>query len=123
MKNLIFYARLISRQEYPGEFGGTATAAQAEAPISPQALKFDIERYVVEGNTVLKPAAITKILAPYTGTQKDLADVQRALEALQFEYQKAGWGVVTGDLNACDYADHHDVRRNLHAWRQPHRNG
>ena len=71
-----------------------AEAAPADpAPAAP-ALTFDIDRYRVEGNTLLKSDAIAKILQPYVGKQKDFADVQRALEALQIAYQKAGWGAV-----------------------------
>jgi hemolysin activation/secretion protein len=66
----------------------------AEPAATSGALKFDIERYVVEGNTLLKPNAIGDVLRRYTGKQKDFADVQRALEALQAAYQAAGWGVV-----------------------------
>lgn len=70
-------------------------AASAEPSVAaPAALKFDIDRYLVEGNTLLNAAAIGKVLAPYTGKQKDFSDVQRALEALQVAYQKLGWGVV-----------------------------
>ena len=43
---------------------------------------------------MLKKDVIAKSLQPYTGKQKDFADVQRALEALQLAYQKAGWGTV-----------------------------
>jgi hemolysin activation/secretion protein len=65
-----------------------------DEPAPALALKFDIERYVIEGNTLLKPAAIEKVLRPYVGKQKDFADVQRALEAVQIAYQKEGWGAV-----------------------------
>lgn len=69
--------------------------APAEAaPAAPAALRFDIERYVVAGNTLLTQSEITRSLAAYTGKQKDFADVQRALEALQLVYQARGWGVV-----------------------------
>ena len=68
--------------------------AASETATAPAALKFDIDRYVVEGNTLLSPALINKALAPYTGKQKDFGDVQRALDALQVAYQKLGWGVV-----------------------------
>ncbi len=75
-----------------------APAAQpvppADASTSAAALKFDIDRYLVEGNTLLKQDAINKVLGTYTGKQKDFADVQRALEALQIAYQTQGWGAV-----------------------------
>ena len=66
----------------------------ADADVAAPALKFDVERYRVEGNTLLKADAIAKVLQPYVGKEKDFADVQRALEALQIAYQKAGWGAV-----------------------------
>ena len=73
---------------------GVESPAPTETAAAPAALKFDIDRYVVEGNTLLSPASISDTLAPYTGRQKDFGDVQRALEALQLAYQKRGWGVV-----------------------------
>ena len=73
---------------------GVEPPAPTETAAAPAALKFDIDRYVVEGNTLLSPASISDTLAPYTGRQKDFGDVQRALEALQLAYQKRGWGVV-----------------------------
>src|SRR4051794_31078970 len=57
----------------PTRLAQAATSAKPEGPVSPEALKFDIERYVVEGNTLLKANAISTILAPYTGKQKDFA--------------------------------------------------
>jgi len=58
------------------------------------ALRFDIARYLVVGNTMLKPAEISKVLRDYTGRQRDFADVQRALEALQTAYSDKGYGAV-----------------------------
>ena len=69
-------------------------AAPADPVAASPTLKFDIERYKVGGNTLLKKAVVDKVLQPFVGKQKDFADVQRALEALQIAYQKAGWGTV-----------------------------
>ena len=77
-------------QAPPAAADAAAPRDQAAAPM----LRFDIERYEVTGNTLLKKDVIAKSLQPYTGKQKDFADVQRALEALQLAYQKAGWGTV-----------------------------
>ncbi|MCE9641003.1 MAG: BamA/TamA family outer membrane protein, partial [Betaproteobacteria bacterium] len=71
-----------------------AEAPAVADPAAAAALKFDIDRYLVEGNTLLNATAISRVLGTYTGKQKDFADVQRALEALQIAYQKAGWGAV-----------------------------
>jgi hemolysin activation/secretion protein len=65
--------------------------AQQQAPLQ---LRFDIARYVVEGNTLLKPSAIERTLAPYKGKQREFADVQRAVDALQQAYRKAGYAAV-----------------------------
>jgi hemolysin activation/secretion protein len=61
-------------------------------PVAPP--KFEIRRYQVEGNTLLRHETIDRLLAPYTGKAKDFGDVQRALETLQAAYQEAGYGGV-----------------------------
>src|SRR3954468_23972926 len=67
-----------------------AQQPEATAPV----LRFDIQRYQVDGNTLLKPAVIERLVAPYTGKQKDFSDVQRALEALEIAYRDLGYGIV-----------------------------
>ncbi|HET9404513.1 MAG TPA: ShlB/FhaC/HecB family hemolysin secretion/activation protein [Burkholderiales bacterium] len=73
-----------------------APTAPAEiVPVAPVASpKFDIRRYVLEGNTLLAQEKVEQVLGPYTGQSKDFGDVQRALEALQAAYQAAGYGGV-----------------------------
>ena len=75
--------------------------SSAPVPIVPSAPdvaaatpRFDIARYDVQGNTLLKPEVIARTVAPFVGKEKDFADVQRALEALQNVYQAAGYAVV-----------------------------
>ncbi len=58
------------------------------------ALRFDIARYNIVGNTMLKQDEISRALRPYTGRQKDFADVQRALESLQTAYADKGYSAV-----------------------------
>lgn len=70
-----------------------AFVAPAAAPV-PEAPRFDIERFDVQGNSLLDAAEIAAAVAPYTGKRKDFADVQRALEALQLRYQDLGFGTV-----------------------------
>lgn len=65
-----------------------------EPPAAPAAPKFEIRKYVIEGNTLLSAGAIDRLLAPFTGRNKDFGDVQRALETLQGAYQQAGYGGV-----------------------------
>lgn len=69
----------------------SAAAQDAKAPPAP---RFDITRFVVEGNTLLKTSEIEEIVVRYTGKQKEFADVQWALKALQEAYQKKGYGAV-----------------------------
>jgi hemolysin activation/secretion protein len=71
-----------------------APPAPATVPVAPAAPKFEIARYDVEGNTLLKPEVVDRALAPFSGPDKDFGDVQRALEALQLAYQNEGWGGV-----------------------------
>lgn len=56
--------------------------------------RFDISGYQVEGNTLLDPAFIQRLLAPHTGKSRDFGDVQMALEALEAEYRRRGYNVV-----------------------------
>ena len=65
--------------------------AQTEAPAAP---RFDINRFDVQGNTLLTSEEIGAAVGPYTGKSKDFADVQRALESLQQRYQSRGYGTV-----------------------------
>ncbi len=56
-------------------------ALSQQPDAAPAPLRFDINRYEITGNTLLKPAEMARIVAPFTGRQKDFSDVQRALEA------------------------------------------
>lgn len=55
---------------------------------------FEITRFKVEGNTLLPTQEIDKILAPFTGKERDFGDVQRALETLESAYHQLGFNVV-----------------------------
>ncbi len=69
-------------------------AAKAAAQGTPPPV-FDVERYVVQGNTVLTAERLDSTLRPYTGTQRTFTDVQAAVAALQTAYARAGYGAVT----------------------------
>ena len=60
----------------------------------PVSLRFDITEYRVEGSTLLSNRQIQAAVAPFQGKQRDFADIQRALEALETAYRKAGFGAV-----------------------------
>lgn len=69
-----------------------AFQAAAQEPVT---LRFDIQRYQVEGNTLLAPEQIERIVASYTGKQRDFGDIQKAIEALELAYRAAGFSAVT----------------------------
>lgn len=81
--------RLAQAPAAPG--GASPLPQQADVPPPP---RFDIERFDVQGNTLLPATDIQDAVAPYTGKSKDFADVQRALESLQNRYQRRGFGSV-----------------------------
>lgn len=56
--------------------------------------RFDISRFQVEGNTLLKADFIDSLLRPFVGKQRDFGDVQRALDALEDAYRKRGYNAV-----------------------------
>lgn len=65
-----------------------ATAALAEDD------RFDITRFQIEGNTLLPADIVQRAVAPMTGAARNYGDVQRALEALEIAYRKAGYSAV-----------------------------
>ena len=73
-----------------------STAWAAEADTAP--IRFEISRFEVTGNTLLPPAQIEQLLAPFAGKDRDFGDVQRALEALEAAYHARGYNVVTIEL-------------------------
>lgn len=100
MKHKLFFISLL------GIFSGAPTLALAAPDAAPGAtpevapaadqgmLRFTIERYVVEGATLLSQAEIDTAVAPYVGKDKDFSDVQRALEAVEDTYAKRGYSAV-----------------------------
>ena len=56
--------------------------------------RFDIERFNVEGNTLLAVPELESLLRPFTGKQREYGDVQRALEALELLYRERGFSAV-----------------------------
>ena len=63
-------------------------------PAAAQDAGFDIARFQVEGNTILPSETVEALVAPYVGKGKVYGDVQQALEALEGEYRRLGYGTV-----------------------------
>jgi hemolysin activation/secretion protein len=77
---------------------GSVLAAAVGAAWADDAIRFEISRFDVSGNTLLPAAEVQAAVAPYTGAGRDFGDVQRALEALEALYHAHGWNVVTVQL-------------------------
>ena len=55
---------------------------------------FDIVRFQIEGNTLLPAARAQELVAPFIGRRKGYGDVQKALESLEGEFRRMGFGTV-----------------------------
>lgn len=80
----------------------TAKAAEVAAA---KEVKFDIAKFEVQGNTLLPQARIDELVAPFTGKDKNYADVQRALEAVDNEYRRRNYGTVSVVVPEQELAD------------------
>ena len=74
----------------------TKPAPKPEEAAQPaeQSLLFEVIRFQVEGTTLMKPETVQRLLAPFTGKQKDFSDIQRALETLEVAFRNLGYGSV-----------------------------
>jgi hemolysin activation/secretion protein len=70
-----------------------APPATTSAPAS-----FDINEYVVDGNTALQQIDIETAVYPYLGPDKSLTDINAARDALQKVYQNLGYQSVVVEL-------------------------
>ncbi len=55
---------------------------------------FDIVRFQVEGNSLLPAERVQELVAPFIGKRRIYGDVQKALEALESDYRRLGYGTV-----------------------------
>jgi len=81
-----------------GSLLAAATSAWGAGAADDDAIRFEIARFDVQGNTLLPPAQVEALLLPFTGKVRDFGDVQRALEALEAVYHDRGYKVVTIEL-------------------------
>ena len=56
--------------------------------------RFDVNRYQVEGNSILSATEIERTLAPFTGKESDFGTLQQAVEALEHLYRSRGYHAV-----------------------------
>jgi len=52
---------------------------------------FDIVRFEVDGDTLLKPSAVQAILVRFTGKARDPSDIDQAIKTLEAAYHKRGF--------------------------------
>ncbi len=64
------------------------SSAQAET------LHFPINQFLIQGNTLVSNEAIAELTRPFTGDSRVYGDIQKALEAIENAYRKAGYGAV-----------------------------
>jgi hemolysin activation/secretion protein len=66
-------------------------ASEAASPPVPEGPRFPIERFEVTGNTLLTPSQVDRELVPFVGTDRSLADVEKARDALQKRFETDGF--------------------------------
>lgn len=71
-----------------------ALPVQAADEEAPPALRFSIDRYVVDGAKLLTQSDFDAVIAPFLGKDKDFSDVQSALEAIEALYAERGYSAV-----------------------------
>lgn len=79
-------------------FAVLSPAGAQELADDTAAIRFDITRFDVQGNTLLASQQIDSMLSAYTGKARDFGDVQRALEALEAAYRARGYKLVAVQL-------------------------
>jgi hemolysin activation/secretion protein len=87
-------AQRVSRLALAASFALSALPLAAQVQEAPPAPRFAIQRFVVEGNTLLPREEVERIVQPFAGADRDFGDVQRALEALQDAYFDRGFAAV-----------------------------
>ncbi|MCX7154849.1 MAG: hypothetical protein NTW45_00190 [Rhodocyclales bacterium] len=72
----------------------TILAAGSLNHATAQDATFDIVRFQIEGNTILPADRAAQLVAPFVGPKKRYGDVQKALEAVEDEFRRLGYGTV-----------------------------
>lgn len=85
-------------------FMAPSVALSAAAGAAPAEPRFDVWEYRVRGNSVLEARQIEKLLYPFLGSGKSIADVQQAREALEKAYREAGFPTVLVNVPEQDTA-------------------
>jgi hemolysin activation/secretion protein len=57
--------------------------------------RFEIQRFRLDGNSILSSAQVDALLIPHTGLNRDFGDIQKAMEVLERAYHSQGFTLVT----------------------------
>ncbi|MSQ52838.1 MAG: ShlB/FhaC/HecB family hemolysin secretion/activation protein [Betaproteobacteria bacterium] len=68
--------------------------SDTQPPQAQESERFDIERFSIEGNTLLSTGEIEELIGHLTGKEREYGDVQRALELLENRYRERGYSAV-----------------------------
>ncbi len=71
-----------------------AATAEAAAMEPPPKISFDIKRIIVDDATLITRIDFDRAVSPFVGRNKDFADVQHALEAVEELYVQHGYSAV-----------------------------
>lgn len=69
---------------------GARAADETDAIIG----RFEITRFQVDGNSILRPTDIQVLLSPFTGKNRNFQSIRMAQEALEAAYRKRGYNLV-----------------------------
>lgn len=94
----LFAGSILAVSALPALAADAPKAPSVPVPSSGGAIRFDIVRFEVIGNTILPIKQVESLLTPFTGKNRDFGDVQRALEALEGAFHKKGFNVVQVEL-------------------------
>lgn len=78
--------------------GQGASAQQSAPPAQEAPARFDVNEYLVRGNTLLQAVDIEEAVEPFLGPGRSLDDVHAARDALQKIYQAKGYQSVTVEV-------------------------
>ena len=91
MKHLVFSYSLMSGVLRTSVLLAAATPLAAHAQ---QDERFNIDRFQVDGNTLLPAEQVQRLMTPLSGRDRVYGDIQKALEALEGAYREAGFSAV-----------------------------
>lgn len=73
--------------------GSPPVLAEASFPAG-QTERFDIQRFQIDGSSLLEAAELEGLVTPYTGPRREYGDIQRALETVEGAYRRRGYAAV-----------------------------